>query len=343
MKRDGSSILPFGSRGPLARRVMAGLVVGAVLVAGLLVPIPIYFLYVPGPVRDVQRLVKVSHASTYSSEGRLYMTTVGVDVRVTAAELFLAALDPKRTVVEARAVTGGRSLDELAEQQRREMLSSKQLAEEVALTELGLAQASGDGARVLDTDSAVLADGVLRPDDVIVSVEGMRVETICDVDRALDAVEVGETVSVALRRDERLERVEVDTAPDPSDPSSPYVGVLMTMNYRFDSGVGVQFETGRVAGPSAGLMFALALFDRLTPSDLTDGRVIAGTGTIGCDGAVGSIGGITQKVAGAEAEGAQLFLAPAANAEEARRAAEDIEVVAVSSFGEALDRLEGAE
>ena len=64
-------------------------------------------------------------------------------------------------------------------------------------------------------------------------------------------------------------------------------------------------------------MFALAIYDKLTPGPLTGGRSIAGTGAITPDGAVGPIGGIRQKIAGADDEGATVFLVPAANCAEA--------------------------
>jgi PDZ domain-containing protein len=116
---------------------------------------------------------------------------------------------------------------------------------------------------------------------------------------------------------------------------------MESVNYRFDPGFKIEFETGEIAGPSAGLMFSLALYDRLTPDDLTAGRKIAGTGTIECDGGVGPIGGIEQKVAGAQARGAEIFLAPQANSASAQAVADDIEVVPISTFGDAITYLEG--
>jgi PDZ domain-containing protein len=64
-------------------------------------------------------------------------------------------------------------------------------------------------------------------------------------------------------------------------------------------------------------MFALSMYDVLTPGSLTDGQSVAGTGTINADGQVGEIGGIQQKIAGARADGAQLFLVPPANCADA--------------------------
>jgi Lon-like protease len=113
------------------------------------------------------------------------------------------------------------------------------------------------------------------------------------------------------------------------------------VNRRFDPGLAVEFATGKIGGPSGGLMMTLALYDQLTPDDITGGRTVAGTGTIACDGGVGAIGGIEQKVAGAEEAGAEIFLAPAANVPAARKVARDIEVVSISTFDEALRYLEG--
>jgi PDZ domain-containing protein len=149
---------------------------------------------------------------------------------------------------------------------------------------------------------------------------------------------------MTVSRDGRLQTFSLGTVADPSDPSSPLVGIFMRdINFRFDPDLKVEFDTQEIAGPSAGLMMTLALYDRLTPDDLTGGRAIAGTGEIACDGGVGSIGGIEQKVAGAEDRGAEIFLAPAANAARARAAAGDIRVIAVSDFGDAVTFLEDLE
>jgi PDZ domain-containing protein len=330
------------------RRAVRGIVFGSlaavVLVAGLFVPIPVFFVYLPGPVRDVERLVEVSRARTYSSEGRLYLTTVSVDVSVTAADMVLAAFDGSRVIVLANKVTGGRSPEHLEEAQRKEMVASKRHARDVALAALGLGRPTGKGALVVDTAEGAPADGVLQPGDVITSVDGRPVRTTCDVGRAVVGAGIGSELRVRVRRAERFVDLTLRTTRAPSDPASAYIGVAMRdLDYELDPTVGVDFKTGRIAGPSAGLMFALGLYDRLTPEDLTGGRTIAGTGTIQCDGRVGAIGGIEQKVAAAERHGADIFLAPRASYESARSAAEAIEVVAVSSFDDAVDYLEASD
>lgn len=102
----------------------------------------------------------------------------------------------------------------------------------------------------------------------------------------------------------------------------------------------IQMASGDVGGPSAGLMWAVGLYELLTPEDLSAGRVIAGTGTVGLDGSVGGVGGILDKVHGAQRAGADLFLVPRGNLEELDGVdTGGMEVVAVGSFDEAVEAL----
>jgi PDZ domain-containing protein len=326
-------------------RVLIGVAVVLVLIGlATYVPIPIFYAYTPGPVRDIESLVDVSEARTYSSEGTLFLTTVNVDPQVTLWEMVAIGFDPDRVVVMRDAVTGGRSLDQLIEMQRQEMQDSKQHATEVALAALGFGEPKGRGAHVVDTLRGFAAHGELEEGDLIVAVDGEEVDTTCDVGRLVDRHEIGDTVEVVVRRDDVRRTFRLETRSSELEPGTPLLGVQMEdVGYRFEPGVDVDFETGKIGGPSAGLMMTLALYDKLTPDDLTGGRRIAGTGTIACDGGVGPIGGVEQKVAGAEREGAAIFLSPRANLDAAKRAADDIEVVAISNFDDAREYLENLE
>lgn len=330
-------------KGPGLWRWVAVIAVGfALVVAAFTLPLPMFYAYLPGPVSDIQELVEVDGAEVYSSEGNLYLTTVSVDIRVTFVDMVQALFDPNTDVVEKNQVTGGQSFDDLERQQLEAMRSSKQHAEEVAFGALGLATPTGDGALIEGVGEGLPAEGILAEGDVIVEIDGREVETTCDVGRVIDENPPGEDVSITVRRDGRLRTLEVTSGSNPENPQGGFLGIFMSdVNYEFDPGVDVEFETGDIAGPSAGLMFTLALYDKLTADDLTGGRSIAGTGTIACDGGVGAIGGIRQKVAGAEEEGATVFLSPAANFAEAEEAAGGgIEVVSVATFAQAIEYLE---
>jgi PDZ domain-containing protein len=320
--------------------VLAGAAVLGLIIGAFSVPIPVIFGYLPGPVESVEELVAVRGATTYSSEGSLYLTTVSVDPQVTLVEWIAMVVDPTKAVVSREEVTGGQSLDDLQRQQEQQMTDSQRDAKVVAITALGLANPHGDGALVEGTVADQPADGVLREGDVIVSVNDEETATLCDVGREIGEHDPGDEITVKVLREDRPVSLTLTASENPTIPGRAYLGVAMEPQYEFDPGFEVDFEARDIAGPSAGLMFALTLYDMLTPEDLTDGRQIAGTGVIGCDGSVQPIGGIEQKIAGAERRGAEIFLAPTANAAAARGAAEDVEIVPVETFDDAVTYLE---
>jgi PDZ domain-containing protein len=264
-----------------------------------------------------------------------------VDVDVTFFELIQAVADRNAAVVMREDVTQGQSFEDLEERQRAAMQESKLAAEMVALTALGLATSRSEGVRVEAALPGYPAEGKLEEGDVIERVGGKRVSTTCDVGEAISGFGPGQQISMQVRRQGNRVTELIRATRSPADPGLPFVGVQMSnIDFSFGSDLTVDIDTGRIAGPSGGLMMTLAIYDRLTPEDLTGGRKIAGTGEIAACGEVGAIGGIEQKVAGAEREGAEVFLAPAGNAQAAKRAARDIQVVAVSTFEEAIEFLE---
>jgi PDZ domain-containing protein len=307
----------------------------ALIGASFVVPVPSVLLFVPGPVRDVEQLIEVDGADTFSSEGSLYLTTVGVDDQVTVAEWLWSYIDSKTVAIDQESFTQGLSLEELNRLQRQQMTSSKRAASSVALTALDVAEKPGVEIKGVIAEPA---RGELSSGDVIRTIDGQAIGTDCDLLATVAQHSPGDTVEIDVQRGRANRTLDIRLGSAPNAPTRPFIGIEMSPD-DFNP-VDFEFKTGNIAGPSAGLMFALALYDRLTPEDLTAGNRIAGTGEIACDGTVGPIGGIQQKVAGAEARGADIFLAPEGNAEAARDAAEDIEVVAVGSFEDAVQHLE---
>jgi Lon-like protease len=103
----------------------------------------------------------------------------------------------------------------------------------------------------------------------------------------------------------------------------------------------VKIMVGNIGGPSAGLMFALGIIDKLTPLNLTGGKFIAGTGEITPGGQVQPIGGIQQKMVGARDAGATIFLTPAANCADTKGAVPaGLRLVKVSTLAQAVSYLE---
>jgi Lon-like protease len=331
--------LPGYRRPGRLRSLLTATLVAGIVAAAFLLPLPMFYAFLPGPVRDVEGLVEVEGNTTYSSEGSLYLTTVSLDPKVTVVDWIAAAIDPTKAIVSKEEVTGGQSLSDSQRQQELEMEESKRDAQVVALGALGLAFPEGDGATIRDVSGP--SQGILQSGDVVIEVGGEPTDTLCDVSREVGEREPGDEVEVTVERNGAPRTLSLSAGTHPQIPGRAYLGIAMASDYRFDPGFDIEFDTGEIAGPSAGLMLSLALYDRLTPDDLTNGNDIAGTGTVTCDGTVGPIGGIEQKVAGAEQRGAEIFIAPAANGEQARSAADEIEVVSVETFADALEYLEG--
>jgi len=175
---------------------------------------------------------------------------------------------------------------------------------------------------------------------VIVRVDGQSIGTVGDLQTAIRGHVPGDELDIAFRRDNADHSARVATVPASDDPHRPLIGVTVeTDGFTADLPFPVTIDAGPVLGPSAGLMFALGIYDALTPGPLGRGVKIAGTGTVDPQGRVGPVDGVAQKVIGAEKAGAALFFAPADNAAEARRAASSIRVVPVATFDDALDTL----
>ncbi|MFN2587633.1 MAG: PDZ domain-containing protein [Actinomycetota bacterium] len=329
-------VTPVRGTSPV-RLIVTAVVAAALVIATFVVPIPVFFLYVPGPVRDVGKLVEVDGAKTYSSEGQLFLTTINIQTTVTLFDVVTAAFDPASDVVMKDEVTQGQSIEDVRKQAEADMLASKQAARKTALGAIGIP--AGEGARVVNTYDGTPAEDALRKDDVVVAVDGRAITSTCDVVDAFSERSAGDVIRMTVLRAGRRRTIPIETIEHPAQPGAPFVGFEM-VDVPGDT-VDVTFKTGEIAGPSAGLMFTLALYDRLTPDDLTGGRKIAGTGTIACGGVVGMIGGIEEKVAGAEEQGAEIFLAPEGNYAAAVEIADEMEVVSVGTFDDAVEYLEG--
>ena len=117
------------------------------------------------------------------------------------------------------------------------------------------------------------------------------------------------------------------------------MGVEVEEQYRFP--FTVRISVGEIGGPSAGMMFALGIIDKLSHDNLTGGKFIAGTGEISPNGTVSPIGGIQQKMAGARAAGATVFLTPAANCPDTAGAVPaGLRLIKVSTLAGAVHDLE---
>jgi len=313
-------------------------IVGVLLGVAVTVYLPWYSM-APGPARAVQPLIRFDDRQRYESEGRFVMTSVQF-TQLTGLGVLLAWLDPDRSVV-ARDVLypDGQGVEQEHARAISQMDSSKLDASAVVLRQLaGYPKAHGDGVLVESVQAGCAADGELFPGDRILSIDGAEVNTYREAARAINAAPSGDTLTFDLSVDGTSETARLVRQPC-GGFERPLVGVSMINSFPFD----VSISSGDIGGPSAGLMWALGLYDLLTPGDLTGGRTIAGTGQIAVDGSVIPIAGIQEKVAAAADAGATVFLVPRDNLMAARAGGDHgLELVPVSTFDDALAYLERA-
>jgi Lon-like protease len=296
-----------------------------------------YFVIGPGPSQDVEPLIHVDDRPVYPSEGRLLLTTVTVD-RTNAYGLLAAWLSPDEAVVSEREVLApGQTEEQEVQVARSQMDTSKIDAAVVALTaHSGYPERRGRGVIVERVGSGYPADGKLFAGDIIVAVNGTPVNAPREVGEAFEGREPGAPVRLTVEGRPGTGPVQVTLVPrvirPPDERPFVGVGVILVPSFPFP----LSIDSGFIGGPSAGLMWALGLTDLLTPGDLTRGRTVAGTGEIDTLGHVYPIGGIEEKVVAAELAGAEIFLAPGENAAAAREVADDIRIVSVSTYEEAL-------
>lgn len=319
----------------------AGLaLLAALAVAAWSVSLP-YLAFSPGPVFDaIDNVMVEEDVQIYPPRGELMMLTVASQ-GLNAFEVLAVAIDPAVDLVRREAVRRpGESDEEYRERNLVLMDQSKENAVAVALSRVdqGL-EIGSDGVEVRDVNEDAPAAEVLEPGDSIIGIEGVEVNLAQDIGEVIATRSPGDTVTLTVVRGGEERQLEVELTADPDDPDRPLVGILAaTLNPEYP----IDINSANVGGPSAGLMYTLAIVDLLTPGNLTNGRVVAGTGTIAADGTVGAVGGIRQKVVAAEAAGAEVILVPAGNYEAALTAERTtIEVVSVATIDEALDHLEG--
>jgi PDZ domain-containing protein len=315
-KRAVPSWLPGDPR-QLATLLVAGVCVLAALVVAAFVSVP-YVALTPGPTLNTlakpygSELIQITGRRTYPTSGHLNLVTVsytgGPGTGFNIFSALRAWLTPHDAVVPESEIYGtGQSQQQVVRQDTQQMLGSQQDATAAALCYLNINFATSDP--VQGTVKGMPAYGVLQPGDQITAVDGTPIGCDHDVVSMIQGRKSGADATLTIQRKGSIKSV---TLPTKNSGGVPTVGVYLGAPiYKFPFKVKINLSD--IGGPSAGLMFALGIIDKLTPDNLTGGKFIAGTGEIAPNGAIQPIGGIQQKMAGARAAGATIFLTPAGN------------------------------
>lgn len=331
----------------------------ALLCAGVFIKVP-YAEMSPGPTvntlgdHDGEPVLQISGHKTYGTSGHLNMTTVRVtsaDYKMNLVEAVYGWLAHDDKVVPHDTLyPDGKTEEQSTQENAEEFSQSQESAKVAALKELGIPVESWVIVSTVLKDSP--AEGRLHAGDVIKAVDGTAVKAPDDVADLVTKHKPGEKVSFTIvpakeqaaaekehRKATKTEQVTITTATsDDTGAERAIVGISAGTDHTFPFSIDIKLAD--VGGPSAGLMFALGIYDKLTPGSLTGGTFVAGTGTIDDAGKVGPIGGVEMKTVGARDKGARYFLTPKDNCAAAAKDTPDgLTLVRVNTIGDALDAL----
>jgi PDZ domain-containing protein len=316
--------------------------------AAYLIPMP-YVTMRPGPAFNTLGTFDDQQMFTFGDGVKTYPTTGALDfttVSVTRADTHLSLADAVKAYFSGDVAVVPKSLiypDNQTAKQSTEVSAaqldgSKDSSRVAALRAAGYTVTGRPQVAALTPGGA--AAKLLKVGDVITEVDGTKVASSKEAVDAIGGKKPGDVVAVTIERDAKSRTVDITTRPDADDPTLPRIGVSLGTKYTYP--ITINNNVGReIGGPSAGTMFALAIYDKLTPGELTGGKKIAGTGEIDADGVVGAIGGIRQKMRGAANAGASIFLVPQANCSEATDGGDDgLKLVKITKLDDAISSLE---
>ena len=323
----------------LSRRVrtliIAGVVFIVLFVLALTMPVP-YVILTPGPTFNTlgsangKSIITIDGRDTSKTSGHLNLTTVNVTTQsISAFQAFSGWLAHDQVVVPRSAVYPPNQTTSQTNAQNIQMfVEAQDSATQAALRQLGYPVGVSVAATVKGEGSA----GKLEVQDQFVSVDGVTTTTVSQLTKALAAESPGSTVPVVVKRAGKDVTENITLGQPDKGKQGATLGVALEVGHfaPFTVDLGLANEIG---GPSAGLMFALGIIDKVGPTNLTKGEFIAGTGTIDSSGNVGAIGGIALKMIAARDKGASVFLAPAGNCTDVRGAIPSgLDVVKVSTL-----------
>ncbi len=309
------------------------------LLGGFLIRLD-YYIAAPSRALELGNLITVDGKDPGDS-GTFFLVTVS-QMQAVPFTLLYALIHPHLDIKPvSEVIPVGMDKEEYRQLQAENMRESRLMAQVVALRRAGYEiSIESDGVEIVGFLENAPAEPYLQLGDRLLSVDGKQILLASEVSLLVQERQVGEVVNFTLVRDGTLLELELATGEHPEEKGMPFVGIyIKTLPWEAEIPLNIAMDTGRIGGPSAGMMFTLEIINQLLDGDITAGRKIAGTGTIDFNENIGRIGGVAQKVIAAERAGAEYFLVPVANYEAAQNIARRIVVVPVDNLEQVLDFL----
>ncbi len=299
-----------------------------------------YNIYTGGGIIDIHKRVEVENG--YSSKGSFNMAYVD-EIRATIPTYLLSYIFKWDVApIEDELIDEN---DTLEDSWKRNRLYLEDSNDSALISAFKLANERIDIKKKYVVALYILPEAQtnLEVGDIILSVNGKAINSQDELRSIISSYSVSEKINMRVLRDDK----EIDCYANLillDNQSKIGISMYNKYQYEIDKKVNFKFKSNE-AGPSAGLMLALEIYNQLTEDDLTNGKMIAGTGTIDANGRVGSIGGVKYKIKGADSDGAKIFFVPTDNYLEALKAKKDndleIELVQVDTLEDAVNYLKG--
>lgn len=274
---------------------------------------PPYLIVAPGAAIDLTNDITVEGVPSGKPTGKYLLITVSL-TRPSALRAAAALLNHDLELVpETRYLKPGVSTEEYLHLQKAVFKQSQMAAAAAAANANGMeVSLTGKGARITDIRVASPAEQELKVGDVITSVDGGRIGLVSDLTAITTTRSAGSGFELEVRRGGKVRTIVVRSAIlDGFNEAGTGIGVMtITEDLLVDLPFEVKFKERNIAGPSAGLVYALTMADMLDDADIAGKRVIAASGSIQLDGVVGPVGGLEQKAIVARRAGAELLLVP---------------------------------
>lgn len=331
---------PLASGPPHRRRAVgrALLTIALLLISAIAIMPSPYVIERPGVVFDTlgtidgKPLIEMGE-KTYPTTGKLNLLTVSLvgspEKTPSWFEIAQAWIDPAQVIIPVDEAFPQNQTAEQSDAESKAMMEESQ-QDAVAAALIGLGYEVPRHLYVAEVFKAAPAAGKLAAKDFIEEANGVKIDSVETLRGVIMKNKTNPLTLVINRAGKKIERVVTPYL----DGDTYRIGIFT--GYTYDFPIKVTISTGDIGGPSGGMMFAIAITDKLTPGAMTGGLNISGTGTIDPSGKVGAIGGIRQKMYAALRADSNYFLAPAENCDEVVGAIPDgLNVIKVNTLSEA--------
>lgn len=315
------------------------LLFGIVFMATILYPLP-YYIYTGGGTINVKDKIHIENKETKGDFNLCYVEQINANIPTFLLSKLLSNWDSVSK--EEVSLNDKEDIKDIYKRDKIYLEEANQNAIFVAYKK------AGKSVNILDKHLYIIyleedSDTDLKIGDDILEIDGSKIDSLADISKILDSYEVGSKLNIKVKRNgKEMMKYAIVHEKD----GRKLIGIALTSIYDYEVNPKITFTfSNSESGPSGGFMVTLAIYNQLIDNDISNGLKIAGTGTIDIEGNVGSIGGVKYKLKGAVDSKSDIFLVPAGeNYEEAikyqKKYHYDIKIIGISTFEEAIEKLE---